>query len=259
MALARHIARSETNRLLSRQAAQRRHQRHHADHAVGLHAGARRRIRADQEVLEASLGQAGLQRYQCGFLVAIMNHLQRSRGPFAQGPHTGMGNRGWPTIDVADDIGLRLEHIIAVDEMRARNRWTARMHDRFKPDLTAPIDNALRIRPLGDGTQADLADMADARSLEFGIDITGKAQFRHRCARDHLGSCRTEILEAALRHNRQRLDALRIPGATRQMHFARRNQRRDAAIHPHLDPADLVLARCPIANHRMAMAVDQAR
>ena len=50
-------------------------------------------------------------------------------------------------------------------------------------------------------------------------------------------------------------DILRPAG---QVHFASRNHCCDTAVEGRLDPADLILARRPIAKHRMHMAINQA-
>ena len=42
------------------------------------------------------------------------------------------------------------------------------------------------------------------------------------------------------------------------MHFTGRHHGGDTAVHGGVDPADLVLARCPVAKHRVHMAVYQA-
>ena len=41
------------------------------------------------------------------------------------------------------------------------------------------------------------------------------------------------------------------------MDFARRDKAGDRAVDVHLDPADLVLARSPVTENRVAMPVDQ--
>ena len=101
--------------------------------------------------------------------------------------------------------------------------------------------------------------MADTGVFQGDIEIAVKVQFRHRRTRDDLGAHSPKIGEAALRHHRKRLDPLGILGATRQMHLARRYEAGHAAIDVHLDPAGLVLAGGPVAEDRVAMAVDQPR
>ena len=73
----------------------------------------------------------------------------------------------------------------------------------------------------------------------------------------HLHAAGPEVVERALRGDRQRLDADDVLGPAGQMHLAGRDHRRDAAVACRVDPAELVLARRPVAEHRVHVAVDQ--
>ena len=48
-------------------------------------------------------------------------------------------------------------------------------------------------------------------------------------------------------------------GRPGRVHFAGGDHSGDSAVHVAVDPAELVLARRPVAGHRMHMAVDQSR
>ena len=69
---------------------------------------------------------------------------------------------------------------------------------------------------------------------------------------------RPEIREGALGRDGERLDADAVLRASGQMHLAGRHEGRDPAMHAALDPAELILARRPVAEGRVAMAVDEA-
>ena len=65
--------------------------------------------------------------------------------------------------------------------------------------------------------------------------------------------------KTALRGDGHGLDADDVARAARCMNFAGRDHRRDPAVQAGIDPAELVLARGPVAGHGMNVAVDEAR
>ena len=68
-----------------------------------------------------------------------------------------------------------------------------------------------------------------------------------------------KFANCALRRNGQRLEADDVARAARHVHLAGRDHGGDAAIEVGVDPADLVLARRPVAGDGVHVAVDQAR
>ena len=96
---------------------------------------------------------------------------------------------------------------------------------------------------------------ASARSLK---SCSTMPLLDHRRAGEHLDAAGPEIVERALGRDGQRLQADDVLGPAREVHLAGGNHRRHAAVHRGIDPSQLVLARRPVAEHGMNVAVDQA-
>ena len=109
-----------------------------------------------------------------------------------------------------------------------------------------------------DRAEADLAEHRDAGLRQIGEILLDHALLDHRRAGMNLHARGTEGRKLALRRDRQRLQADDVGRAAGRMHLAGRDHGGDAAMQAGIDPADLVLARRPVAGDGMDVAVDQA-
>ena len=109
-----------------------------------------------------------------------------------------------------------------------------------------------------DRAQTDLAQQLDTGFGEFLEVLLDHAFFNDGRAGQHLDAARAEVVKSALRRDGQRLQADDVLGPAGQVHLAGRDHGGDTAVHGGVDPADLVLARRPVAKHRVHMAVNQA-
>ena len=85
--------------------------------------------------------------------------------------------------------------------------------------------------------------------VEAGLDDDRPGQ--------HLHAPRPEGRERALGRQRERLHAGAVARAPGQVHLRGRHHHRDAAVHRALDPAERRLARGPVAEHHVGVAVDE--
>ena len=112
--------------------------------------------------------------------------------------------------------------------------------------------------PALDAAEPDLAQQLHARGGQFLEVLLDHALLDHRRPGMDLDPAGTEGVEGALRGDRQRLDADDILRPAGQMHLAGRDHGGDAAMEEAVDPVELALARRPVAEDGMDMAVDQA-
>ena len=176
---------------------------------------------------------------------------------FAQALNLVEGQGGMAAVYVTDDIGAGFEHHILVDQSGTRDRRSAGMNGGLDTVFARPVDHQLRLVAGLDATEADFAEQLYpclAKLLEVFLD---HSFFEDRRAGVHFDAADRERRKTALGGNPQRDDAFRILRAAGQVNFAGRNHRGDAAMHGRIDPVGLVLARRPVAEHRMDMAVDQ--
>ena len=170
----------------------------------------------------------------------------------------GFGQRGVAAVDVTDDIRIGFKHHIFVDHARARNRRAAGVNGALDAIFARPRDHLFGFIPGLDRAQADFAQQRHPRIGQIFEVLFGHALFNDRRTGHHLHSAGAKVVKGALGGDGQGFEAHDVFGPPRQMHFARRDHGGHAAIHGRVDPADLVLARRPVAEHRVHMAVDQA-
>ena len=181
------------------------------------------------------------------------------RAALAQADDLIVRQRGVAAVDVADDVGVGRQHHVRVDQPGARDRRAAGVDGAADAVLARPRHHLLRLVGFLDAAEADLAQQRDAGRGQFGEVALDHALLEHRRAGQHLDAARAEAGEGALRGDRQRLDADDVLRPAGQVHLARRDHRRHAAVEAAVDPAELVLPRRPVAEHRVHVAVDQAR
>ena len=237
-----------------------------ADHphdAERLHAGACRRVGAKDHALElpqflrSVAAQAG-RRADC--------RCARVPAPRRAAPRRctricRVGQAPSAAIDMADDVGVGLEHDIlrrcgpsreSTDrpcgwciEVMPYLRAQAIICRPVGPSLTPP-------RPTSPRSFTPASASSRKSSSTMPCSMTGAPAM-------DLHAVRAEGGEGSLRRDRQRLQADDVARPARRVDFACRNHGGDAAMQVRIDPADLVLPRRPVAGDRMDMVVDQAR
>jgi hypothetical protein len=162
--------------------------------------------------------------------------------------------------------------------VRVRRHVGGDRHDEVRADDPAPGDrgaagvhhhlHAVGLRPSshprGDlrilhARDADLADEPHAGRGHLGEVRLGQAVLEQDGARVDLHAGGAQVLERAVRQDRERLHAGRVGGAPRQMGLAGRQHRGHAAVQVRVDPVELLLARREVAEDRVRVVVAQAR
>ena len=161
-------------------------------------------------------------------------------------------------VDVADDVGVGFQDHILVNQARAGNRRAAGVDGALDAVLARPGHHFLGLVAGLDRAQTDLAQQPDTGLGEFLEVLLDHAFFNDGRAGQHLDAARAEFVKGALRRDGQRLQTNDVLGTPGQVHLAGRDHGGDTAVHGGVDPADLVLARRPVAKHRVYMAVNQA-
>ena len=113
------------------------------------------------------------------------------------------------------------------------------------PSLTPPRPTSPMIVTTGFGQLAKI--------------VLGEPGLEDQRAGDDLHAARAEGSEGPLGGDRQRLDADDVLRTSRIVCLTGRDHGGDAAVERGFDPTDLVLARGPVAGHRVHMVVDEAR
>jgi hypothetical protein len=236
-----------------------RQHRDHAQDAQRLHARAGRPVGAQDHAVRALELQRGLGRRNGHLLVAVVHDLDGARTLLAQLAHVRLGQRGVAAVDVADDVGVGLQHHVLVDQARARDRGAAGVDGALDAVLARPRDHLLGLVAGLHRAQADFAQQAHAGFGQFLEVALDHALLDDGRTGQHLHAAGAEVVEGALRGDGQRLQADDVLGPAGQVHLAGGDHGGDAAVHGGVDPADLALARRPVAEHRVHVAVDQAR
>ena len=94
----RGVAGGKAERQFGRHLAERGQQRHHAQDAERLHAGAGRRVGAEDDAAELAQLARGPQREERGALVAVVNEFEAALAPLADAADLVVGQRGWPPL-----------------------------------------------------------------------------------------------------------------------------------------------------------------
>jgi hypothetical protein len=226
--------------------------------AERLHAGSGGRVGADDHALQLLEFARDPQRVQSGELVAVVHDLDRALAALAQAGDLLERQRGVAAIDVADDVGVGLEHDVLVDVARARHRGPPVWMVEFMPYLRDHATIFFASSPaLTEPSPISPSHFTPALG-HLGEVFLDHALLDDRCAGMHLHAAGAEGVEAALRGDRERLEADDVLGTAGQMHLAGGDHRGDAAVEEGVDPAELALPRRPVAEHRVHVAVDQA-
>ena len=124
------------------------------------------------------------------------------------------------------------------------------------PYLRAQRDHAASGGSVFYAAQTDFAEKFHAGGGEFFEVIFDHALFENGRTGVDLHSTGAKGVEGALRENRHRFQADDIFGAAGSVDFSGGNHRRDTAVQATVDPAQLILARRPVAADGMHVAVD---
>jgi len=122
-----------------------------------------------------------------------------------------------------------------------------------------PTHHLARGRPVLDAAEADLAEQLDAVGGHLLEIVFDHLAFDHgRAGMPTFTPPGRKVQNARCANNRHRLEANDIARPARHVHLAGGDHGGDAAMQVAVDPAHLVLPRCPVASDGMNMAVDQA-
>ena len=234
-------------------------QRDHPEHPEGLDARAGGAVGAEDHAVRALQLQRRLRRRDRDALVAVVDDLDGARRLLAEFADVRLGQRRMAAVDVADHVGVGLEHDVLVDQAGPRDRRPARVDRAADAVLPGPRDHLLRLVAGLHRAEAHLAEQRDAGRGEVREVLLDHAFLDDWRTGQDLHPAGAEVVERALRRDRERLESDDVLRASGQVHFAGGDHRRHAAVQRRLDPAELVLARGPVAEDGMHVAVDQAR
>src|SRR5579862_6689729 len=125
--------------------------------------------------------------------------------------------------------------------------------------FAGPRDHAASGRPIFHAAEADLAKKFHTGGSQFLEIFFDHTLFENGRAGINLDASRTKCLKGTLRENCHRLESDNVFRAARRVNLTSGNHGGDASVKTTVDPAELVLARRPIAAYRMYVAVDQSR
>ncbi len=187
-----------------------------------------------------------------------MNQLQPALAALADAADLVVGQGRVAAIDVADHVGVCLQHHVLVDQPGTGDRGAAGVDGALDAIFARPADHLARGGAVLDAAETDFAEQFDAGSGELLEVVLDHFVFDDGRAGMNLHAAGAERPERALGENRHRLDADHVAGTAGHVNFAGGNHRGDAAVEIAVDPADLVLPWRPVARDGMNMAVDQA-
>ena len=124
--------------------------------------------------------------------------------------------------------------------------------------LARPRHHLLRLVAGLHRPQAHLAEQRDAGVGQVLEVLLDHAFLDHWRAGQYLHAAGAEVVEGALCGDGQRLETHDVLRAAGQVHLTGGDHRRHAAVHRRIDPAELVLPRRPVAEHRVHVAVHEA-
>src|SRR5580704_560952 len=124
--------------------------------------------------------------------------------------------------------------------------------------LTGPSDHLAGGRSVFHAAETDFAEKVYAGFRERFEIVFDHAVFQHRRAGENFDAAGTQCGEATLCGDGQSFEANDVFGAARRMHFAGGNHGGDAAMQAAIDPAELILARSPVAGNGMDVTIDEA-
>ena len=255
----RRVAGGKTDCDLGRYLSERRQHRNHAQDAERLHPR------------PAGESVPRITRSSCfsSFAVRSVSNAARSlplwttsnaRVRFlAQSHDLIVGQRGVAAVDVSDDIGVGREHDVFVNQAGTGNRGAAGVDGALNPEFARPGHHLPRRGAVFHASQADLAQHGDARRGQVFEIFLDHSVLNHRRAGVNSHAAGSKGRERPLGKNRHGLQPDHIFRTAGSVHFAGGNHAGDSAMQVAVDPANLVLARRPVAGHRMHVAVDQSR
>src|ERR1700688_1464763 len=168
-----------------------------------------------------------------------------------------VGKRRVAAINVADNIGVGLKHHIFIDQAGAGNRWASGVNRALDAVFAGPRYHLPRCLAVFNAAESDLAENLDARCGQFFEIILNHSMLDDRSAGINFYSSRTEGMKGTLGKNRHGFETDKFLGAPRGVPSAARTNCRPPAVHVTVDPAELILPRCPITADGVNMAVDQ--
>ena len=225
----------------------------------GTTPGARRRVVAEDHPVEGARLAGEADRVQRGAAVPAVDDLDRHLAG-DELLDVLVGERGRAAVDVADDVGSRLEHDVrpdgaAIPAMDGPPVWNvetmpccraqASIGAASAPVLTEPRPTSpTRLTPASASSAKSCSSRPSSRIGAPAWTLTPAGR---------------TLANGANGDDRERLEADDVLGAPGQVDLARRDHRRHAAVELGLDEVGRALARRPVAEHGMDVGVDQAR
>ncbi len=200
----------------------------------------------------------GTQSVQGGALVTVVHDFEAAPAAFADAGDLIVRQGGMPAIDMADDIGVGGQDDVLVDQPRAGDRRAASMDGALDAVFARPGDHLAGRLTVLHRAQPDLAEQADTGFGEIAKILLDHAVFDDRRPGMHFDAGRAKGRKGPLRGDGECLDPDDVARSAGHVHFAGGDHRGDAAMQARVDPAELILARRPVAGNRMHMAVDKA-
>ncbi len=254
----RRVAGGEAEGGLGRNVAERGEHGDETEDAERLHARAGRGVGAEDDLMELVELSRGAQREQRRTQVAVVHELDAARALLDEFDDLIVGKRGMAAVDVADDVGIGLEHHVLVDQAGPGDRRTAGVDRALDAVLARPGHHRLRLVRRLHRTEAHLAHEPHPAGGELAEVLLRHLPLRYGGAGVQLDPEGAEVRVHALRGDRPGLEADDVLGASREVHLAGGHHLRHPAVKIALDPAELILPWRPVSGHRMDMAVDEA-
>ncbi len=174
-----------------------------------------------------------------------------------------VAHRDRPAADMGGDVGLEpRENVVAAHLRETGARHAAGVDLGADAAGAAPLLIAQRLFLVGGERKEDELGADRFRRGEPVEMLLFHAGNEDHCPGMDLGAAPADAPGGGGRHHRERGDQIGrqvLVIESRHVQLAGRDHGGGAAVHVIADPADGVLRRRPLAEHRMDMAVDQAR
>ena len=144
--------------------------------------------------------------YRAAKFVAVVDDFYGARTLLAQAANLIQGQRGVSAVDMADDVGVGLQHHIRIDQARPRNGRAAGVDGALDAILARPRHHLLRFLTLFDAAEPNLPQQFDTCVSHLLEILFYHALLDHRRAGMHLHAAGTHVHESALRRYRQCFD-----------------------------------------------------
>ncbi len=205
------VAGGAAEQRFGRHVADRGQQRDHAQDSQRLDARSGGAVGAEDHAPQLPEIAGVTQRRQPGEFVAVVHDLDAAGTALAQTADLRQRQRGVAAVDVADDVGVRLQHRVGIDIAGSGNGRATGVDGALDARLAGPGDHLLRLVPGLDAAQADFAQQPHPGPGKLGKIGFHHALFEHRRAGQDFHAGRTKVVVGALGGDGERLDADDVP------------------------------------------------